>query len=435
MPLPSPSSPASQVTGAARATLRALLAIVLFTYVAQNMLNASIAPLARALGLREWVVGLAVSLAALTVASLSQFWGRRSIAWGRRRVLLSALALAMIAGCLFAGAVGLRTTGLLGAGATAVAVVAARGPFFGGAVAAIPPTGQALIAEMTPDERARVRGMSAFAGAVQMSILIGSVASSALGAWSILAPVYATPAFVAVALVIGLFRIPHDGARPPADGAAMPSAPAGAGPGGAPVPRATALPPRVSWRDPRLLPWIGSGLGMFFSAGVVQIIVGFIIQDRLGLPPERAVSLTALMLLANAAGAMLMQLAAVPRLGWAPQRLIRVGLTIAMAALVALALAPALPVMIISTFFLGAAMGLTGPGFTAGGSLAVTAAEQGGVAGILNATGAVTWVFAPVTATALYGWQPLAPFALALTVLTASFTVAWTHPRMRATRA
>ena len=99
------------------------------------------------------------------------------------------------------------------------------------------------------------------------------------------------------------------------------------------------------------------------------------------------------------------------------------------------ALAPALPVMIISTFFLGAAMGLTGPGFTAGGSLAVTAAEQGGVAGILNATGAVTWVFAPVTATALYGWQPLAPFALALTVLTASFTVAWTHPRMRATRA
>uniref|UniRef100_UPI003F54D676 MFS transporter n=1 Tax=Actinomyces timonensis TaxID=1288391 RepID=UPI003F54D676 len=431
MPLPSLSSPTSQVTGTARATLRALLAIVLFTYVAQNMLNASIAPLARALGLREWIVGLAVSLAALTVASLSQFWGRRSIAWGRRRVLLSALALAMIAGCLFAAAVGLRSAGLLGAGAAAVAVVAARGPFFGGAVAAIPPTGQALIAEMTPDERARVRGLSAFAGAVQMSILIGSVVSSALGAWSILAPVYATPAFVAIALLIGLLWIPHDGARPPSEGEAPLSSPAGAVPGGAPAPRATALPPRVSWRDPRLLPWIGSGLGMFFSAGVVQIIVGFIVQDRLGLPPERAVSLTALMLLANAAGAMLMQLVAVPRLGWPPQRLIRIGLAITLVALVSLALAPALPMMIISTLFLGAAMGLVGPGFTAGGSLAVTAAEQGGVAGILNATGAVTWVFAPVTATALYGWRPLAPFGLALAVLTASVTVAWTHPGLR----
>ncbi len=442
MPDPSPATPASQNTGTARATLRALLAIVLFTYVAQNMLNVSIAPLARVLGLREWIVGLAVSLAALTVASLSQFWGRRSIAWGRRRVLLSALTLAMIAGCLFAGAVRLRTAGLLGAAATAVAVVVARGPFFGGAVAAIPPTGQALIAEMTPDERARVKGMAAFAGSVQLSIVIGSVVSSALGAWSILAPVYATPVFVAIALAIGLARIPHDGARPrPARGGSPALAPDSGEPASpgepatarAPEP-ARALPPRVSWHDHRLLPWIASGLGMFFSAGVVQIIVGFIVQDRLGLPPQRAVSLTAVMLLANAAGAMLMQLVAVPRLGWSPQRLLRAGLTTAVIALSSLALAPSLPIMAASTFFLGIAMGLVGPGFTAGGSLAVSAAEQGGVAGILNATGAVTWIFAPVTATALYGWQPLAPFVLALAVLSASTAVAWAHPRMRAAR-
>ena len=173
---------------------------------------------------------------------------------------------------------------------------------------------------------------------------------------------------------------------------------------------------------------------MFFSAGVVQIIVGFIVQDRLGLPPQRAVSLTAVMLLANAAGAMLMQLVAVPRLGWSPQRLLRAGLTTAVIALSSLALAPSLPIMAASTFFLGIAMGLVGPGFTAGGSLAVSAAEQGGVAGILNATGAGTWIFAPVTATALYGWQPLAPFVLALAVLSASTAVAWAHPRMRAAR-
>ena len=66
-------------------TLRALVAIALFTYTAQNMLNVSIAPLARALHLPEWIVGAAVSLAAAAVTALSQFWGRRSIAWGRRR--------------------------------------------------------------------------------------------------------------------------------------------------------------------------------------------------------------------------------------------------------------------------------------------------------------------------------------------------------------
>ena len=146
----SPSSPLSALPHA-HATLRALLAICLFTYVAQNMLNTSIAPLARALGLREWVVGLAVSTAALAVTLLSQFWGRRSISWGRRRVLLISLCLALSAGCLFSAAVGLRVLGHLGATAAGIGIVAARGPFFGSATAAIPPTGQALIAELTTD--------------------------------------------------------------------------------------------------------------------------------------------------------------------------------------------------------------------------------------------------------------------------------------------
>ena len=66
-----PGAPSHSVLHDAR--LRALLVICLFTYMAQNMLNVSIAPLSRALGLREWVVGLAVSSAALTVTVLSQF--------------------------------------------------------------------------------------------------------------------------------------------------------------------------------------------------------------------------------------------------------------------------------------------------------------------------------------------------------------------------
>lgn len=484
-PAPARSSRSPRTSLLANPTLRALLAICLFTYVAQNMLNVSIAPLARAVGLREWIVGVAVSSAALFVTLLSQFWGRRSIAWGRRRVLLASLTLAVIAGSLFSGAVALRAAGTLGATAAALGIVVARGPFFGSAVSAIPPTGQALVAEITPAEEDRVRGMAAFSGSIQLSIVIGSVVSSALGAWSIYAPVHATPVFVVIALIIGVVGIPRDGAEPrrrrrrmrralrrpvtadpvtttrdapsaaalaaPADPGAtvlperatLESAlseadPSGAGTvtAGAPVspaarPAARALPPRVSWTDPRLLPWIGAAFGMFFTSGVVQIIAGFIVQDRLGLSPQRAVSVTAVMLLANAAGAMLTQLVAVPRLGWRPQRLVRTGVTLALVALVVLALAPSLPLMAGATFCVGLAAGLTGPGFTAGGSLAVSGPEQGGVAGILNATGSLTWVFAPVTATALYGWHPIAPFVLAGAVLAVSVTTAWTAGSLR----
>ncbi len=423
MPEPSSIPPCPDASGQQRrspshtltssTTLRALLVIVLFTYVAQNMLNVSIAPLARALDLAEWVVGLAVSAAALFVTMLSQFWGRRSVAWGRRRVLLTSLSLALVAGCLFSAAVGLRSAGLLGAAVASAAIVVARGPFFGSAVAAIPPTGQALIAEITPDEASRVRGMAAFSGSVQLSIMIGSVVSSALAAWWIFAPVHATPWFVLISLLVAWRWVPREDST-------------SSRPAAAPSPRDRhALPPYVSWRDPRITPWMGAGIGMFFTAGVVQITMGFIVQDRLGLPAQSAVSLTGLMLLANAAGAMATQLLAVPRLAWSPVRLLRTGTVLGLTALAALSWAPSAWALATSTFVLGTASGLTGPGFTAGGSLAVSPAEQGGVAGVLNATGSVTWIVAPVTATALYGWKPLAPFMLALSILLVSTLVAW----------
>ena len=426
-PLPS-SQPRSL---AASATLRALLIIVLLTYVAQNMLNVSIAPLSRALDLAEWVVGLAVSAAALFVTMLSQFWGRRSVAWGRRRVLLTSLSLALVAGGLFSAAVALRAAGIVGAVAASAAIVAARGPFFGSAVAAIPPTGQALIAEITPDEASRVRGMAAFSGSVQLSIMIGSVVSSALAAWWIFAPVHATPWFILIALVVAWRWVPRDATVASAAGRLRGLRRRAEG---ADAATDRALPPRVSWFDPRLRAWIGVGLGTFFTAGVVQITMGFLAQDRLALPAQTAVSVTGLMLLANAAGAMITQLLVVPRLRWSPQRLLRTGTLLGLIALIALAAAPSAWLLAVSTFALGVSSGLSGPGFTAGGSLAVTAAEQGGVAGVLNATGSMTWIVAPVTATALYGWQPPAPFVLSLVVLSISTLLAWTRlERRRAT--
>ena len=331
-------------------TLRALVAIALFTYTAQNMLNVSIAPLSRALNLPEWIVGAAVSLAAAAVTALSQFWGRRSIAWGRRRVILLALFLALTAGTLFSAAVWARAAGYIGAFLAAGAIMTARGPFFGAAVAAIPPTGQALVAEVTPDEASRVRGTSAFSGAINLSVMVGSLVSSALGAWWIFGPVHATPIFVLIALAIALIWLPRDGAsarprrrlprltaRDTQPGQAAPASSTNTTESTqkdtASGATATAeLPPRVRWTDRRIAPWIASVFGIYFANGVVQITMGFLVQDRGGLDPAPAVSVTALMLLANAAGAMLMQLIVVPRLGWSPRTLLRAGMTLALVA-------------------------------------------------------------------------------------------------------
>ncbi|AOZ72756.1 MFS transporter [Boudabousia tangfeifanii] len=389
-------------------TLRALLLIVFFTYSAQNMLNVSIAPLARSLQLAEWAVGLAVSLAALFVTSLSSFWGVKSLDWGRRRVLLIALTLALSAAIIFSAAVVLRSEGVIGSASATTAIVLARGAFFGAAVSAIPPTGQALIATLTPDEASRVRGMSAFSGAISASIMVGSLVSSALGAWNIYGPVHATGILIAFALVTCFFFVPVT-----------------------PPPPKKEKPVKVSWRDPRILPWILAGLGMFFTNGIVQITTGFVAQDRLGLSPEKAMPVTGGLLLAGACGAMLMQIVIVPRLGTTPRKLVRWGLVIALLSLIGYGTVTSFSLLALSAFGVGVGMGTVSPGYNAGASLEVEKHELGGVAGVLNAAGAVTWIIGPVSATSLYSWNSYAPFIVAGVALLASTILAWLHPTFR----
>ena len=288
-----------------------------------------------------------------------------------------------------------------------------------------------------------MRGTSAFSGAINLSVMIGSLVSSALGAWWIFGPVHATPIFVLIALAIALIWLPRDGgsARPRRRLprlTARDTDPKQAAPASSTKTTETTqqdassdatdtaeLPPRVRWTDRRIAPWIASVFGIYFASGVVQITMGFLVQDRGGLQPAPAVSVTALMLLANAAGAMLMQLIIVPRLGWSPRALLRVGMTLALVALTCLTIAPSLWALTASTFAMGVASGMASPGYSAGASLAVSAREQGGIAGVINATGAITWIVAPVSATALYVWMPLSPFLLALSLVALSCACAW----------
>ncbi|MDO4258487.1 MAG: MFS transporter [Actinomycetaceae bacterium] len=400
-------------------TLRALVVIVLFTYTAQNMLNASIAPLSRELAMPEWVIGATLSLAAATVAALSQFWGRRSVLWGPKRVIVCALICAAGAGALFSGAVWAAQVGWISMIWAAIAIMCARGPLFGAAVAAIPPTGQVIIASITPDQQQRVKGMAMASGAISTSIMVGSLLSSALGTWSIVAPAYATPWFVVIALGIAVIWMPADSRSEIGK-----SNEAGA--------LEKTLPPRVHWWDRRVFPWIAGAFGTFFTAGVAQILMGFILQDRLGISPGEALPLTALMLGLNALGGILMQLVVVPRLGWSPRRLLRFGATLGLAGLGLLAIAPSALFIGCATFMLGVSLGIVGPGFQAGGSLAVSAEEQGGVAGVLHATGAVTWIFAPISSTALYSVQRLSPFILSGVILAVSCAFAWCGGNSRA---
>ncbi|MDO5035109.1 MAG: MFS transporter, partial [Actinomycetaceae bacterium] len=365
--------------------LSALIAIVFFTYIGQFLLNAAIAPLARSMGLAEWHMGAAISLAAVMVTFLSQPWGRASLSWGRKPVLVSALVLALMAGLLFSVTSWARTAMLIPAGVAAAGIIMARGGFFGAAVAAVPPTGQALIAEITPDEESRVKGMAAFGSAFNVAAMMGALLSGLLASWWLMAPVYATPISVGIALVIALIALPKG----------MES-------------KKISNPPKMSALDKRVRPYLAAGFGMFFAMGIVQICIGFVIQDRYGIPPEQAVLPTGLAMLGQAVGSIFAQLVMVPRLAWPPRKLLRVGLLVVMAAVAGVTFWLPLWATILCVGMIGVGAGFAGPGYNAGASLKVRDEEQGSVAGLLSATGGLTWVFAPITGTVVYGMSPVA---------------------------
>jgi hypothetical protein len=103
-----------------------------------------------------------------------------------------------------------------------------------------------------------------------------------------------------------------------------------------------AAPARVRPSDPRVWPFLVAGFGMFTALGFIQVITGFIVQDRLGLDAETTGLVTGGALLAAGLG-----------------------------------------------------LGIAMPGYTAGPTLLVGREEQGGLAGLINANTGLTFVVAP----------------------------------------
>ncbi|WP_066582978.1 MFS transporter [Corynebacterium provencense] len=399
--------------------IRVLLTVTFITVVAQMSLSPVIAPLARTVGLADWQVGVTVSAAALMVALTSPAWGRRSQSAGRRSVLTAALAAAAVTTALFAGVAVLGTAGIVGGTGLFVLFLLLRGVLFGASVAAVPPTAQAAVADATTsadgsvDSDARVTGMARL-GAVQG---VGQIAGSALGGllavFGLVVPLVTVPVLLVLSVLLVRTRL-HS--QPPAE--------------------LVRRPRPVRPTDRRVLPFLVCGFGMYLALGFIQIIVGFLVQDRIGVSEDRAGLLTGLALLTAGAGVVTAQVLVVPRSGWSPGKLLRVGATTAAAGFVVLIPETSSVPLTTALLYVGVAvvavgMGTATPGFTAGASLQVTQAEQGGVAGLVTATMGLTMVVAPTLGTVLYGVGTSVPVAAGAAVTAAVAVCTVISPRLR----
>lgn len=385
-----------------------LLGTVFLIYLGQMTLNPIIAPLSREVGLAEWQLGVTISTAAVMLVLTSQFWGRRSQSWGRKPVLAAAFGLATVAMALFALLAWLGMTGLVTGTTLFVLFVLLRGIGFGTAIAAVPPTAQAYIADVTADEATRVKGMAGIGAMQGIAMVAGSVVGGLLSAAGLITPLVVIPVLLAAGLALIVFRLRREHHH-----------------------ELVQAPAPVSPLDSRVWPFLLAGFGMFTALGFIQVIAGFIVQDRLGLDAKTTGLITGAALLTAGVGMILAQAIIVPRSGWTPPTLLRVGGIVALAGFLLLVVNAGPWPLLAANLLIGLGLGIAMPGYTAGPTLLVSHDEQGGLAGLIGATTGLTFVVAPTASTALYGLYAPLPIIAGAAIMTAVTIFVFVHPRFR----
>jgi len=374
-------------------------------------------------------ISLAYSWSALLWVVCAPFWARRSDKRGRKAMMALGLAGFITSFVLCGAALWAGLAGWMSALWTLIAFAAARS-LYGGFGSAAPPAVQAYVASRTPRAE-RTQALSLIAS----SFGLGTVIGPALAPLMVLpflgigltGPFLCFAAIGVVALVLLRWRLPDDEPQYAARGAAVAYSSSGSGapvdPQDTPDSDETGEPPRLTWRDPRLRPWVFAGLIGGHAQAMVLGIAGFLVLDRLGLrdTPAEGAGPVGLVLMSGAIATLLAQWGLIPRFDLGPRAATLWGIAAAAFGTVLLAVAGDLHLIALGYAIASLGFGLFRPGTTAGTSLAVTRAEQGQASGIVASLAGASYIYAPALGVWLYGHSDWLGFglivALCLTVL------------------
>ncbi|WP_207791526.1 MFS transporter [Sandaracinobacteroides saxicola] len=426
----------------------ALLFVALLVTAAGNTALQTVLPaIGRQIGIPDLLVALVFSLSALLWTFSAPFWAEASDKRGRRRLMQVGVAGFGVSMLLCASIIVAGLNGIFAAVTTMILFTLARAIFgiFGSAAS---PASQAYVASRT-SEGERTTALATLSSAFGLGTILGP----AIAPLFIIAPLglsgpmfgFALIAFaVLVALQLGL---PDDDpthaihlTRGYASGAsvAMPSV-GGAAPGASITAAGEATRrgkrERLSVRDPRVKPFMIFG----FTSGSLQAVagqtLGFLVIDRIQVPPAQAPQFLAIIFMAGAGATLLAQWGLIRMLRLNPSQLMRYGTLLAALGTLWIAFAADFHALVIAYALASLGYGFARPGFTAGSSLAVGPEEQGGVAGAVTAVNGACFIAAPFVGIGLYELIPTLPYELGAAGLAALLIYAWRNPVLRASAA
>ena len=346
-----------------------------------------LAPIGREIGLNELQITAIISLSSLTVFIASPLWGRFSDRVGRKKVMLLGLFGFALGTCLFNSVLYAGLNGsLLGLPLFAALILARM--THAAIMSATMPAANAYMADIT-DASNRTKGMGAAGAANNLGSILGPFVAG-LAVISLLTPLWI---MALVAALNGLF-IWRFLPEPPRQAVAKKRA-------------------RMKYTEPRIMPFIVVGVLMFSGFALVQQTMGFRFQDVLQLTTVETTATLSLAMGLSALSSLIAQGVIVQRLDLAPFTLLRLAIPLLIVAFVILAISTTQFGLTLAMMILGFGMGLAGPGFMAGASLAVAPEEQGMVAGIAGSCGPLGFAIGPFVGGLMYQYQPVLPYAFA----------------------
>lgn len=368
--------------------------IIMFLIVLSGMIsiaafNPIIGPLSRTLGLSEIQSGILVSITGLCWLFGGYFWEKRTF-MSRKSMLafiMTVYVATLVAFALLADYAAAHPQAAAGLFWIFFMLRAVAGFFFGG----IPAKAQAYVMGWTTRET-RTRGMALFGAANGLGFVLGPAMSGGMAAMGLTAPMYAAAVLLLVTMILLWISIPNE--KEQVQNRSVSS---------------------LSPVDSRIRLYLWVGLILSFVLNIVQVTIGFYVQDSLGYDPQAATQLIGLGLALSGAMVVLSQIVISNYLKWRPDRVMRVGLLFV--ALGLLGLAVLLPFAYADFIILGIGIGFTLLGYSAGASLAVQDHEQRSVASYIAALQGGGSFLGPVTGTVLYTAHMALPYSFCVFLL------------------
>ena len=352
-----------------------------------TVLFAILAPLGREVGFSEFEISAIIAASSLAVFLTSPRWGRASDRYGRKKILLIGLFGYVGGTLLFASAFHFTLVGVITPVIGYYLLIITR-VIHASLMSAMMPSASAYMADIT-DVAGRTKGMGAVGAATNLGNIIGPAVGGLLAAVTLLTPLWFAAGLALVTAIFVVIYLPESPRK---------------------LVTQETRPPRLKYTDRRILPFITVGVLMFMGMALVQQTLAFRFQDVLDLNTVDTAKTYGLAMGLSAAMSLASQILLMQRFDLSPFKWLQIALPIMAVAFICMALADDKATLMVAMLLQGAGMGIAGPAFMAGSSLAVGSEEQGAVAGVAGSCGPLGFTIGPLVGGLLYQINPAAPY-------------------------